>query len=180
MRPVLLVPGIGNSSPAHWQSLWQAKYSGVNRVMQRDWNHPVCDEWVLCLDRAVLRAAAPPILVAHSLGCLAAAHWSARAPRHSARHCYAMLLVAVPDPAAAVFPSEATGFAPLPAKLSAHRVTVASSSDDPYSSVQFSRHCVAAWNAEHMTLGQRGHINADSGLGDWPQGWAIVDRWRQE
>jgi hypothetical protein len=53
MRPVLIVPGIGNSGPAHWQSLWQAKYPEVTRVMQRDWDHPVREEWVKVLDEAV-------------------------------------------------------------------------------------------------------------------------------
>jgi len=33
MRPVLLVPGIGNSGPAHWQSLWQVKHPDVGRVI---------------------------------------------------------------------------------------------------------------------------------------------------
>ena len=94
MRPVLLVPGIGNSGHGHWQSFWQAKHSDVGRVIQRDWDHPVCNEWVAALDKAVVRAAAPPILVAHSLGCLTVAHWAARADRS----CYAVLLAAVPDP----------------------------------------------------------------------------------
>jgi predicted alpha/beta hydrolase family esterase len=29
-----------------------------------------------------------------------------------------------------------------------------------------------------VDLGAKGHINADSGLGDWPEGWAWVQRWR--
>ena len=28
----------------------------------------------------------------------------------------------------------------------------------------------AAWGAEFQDYGDRGHINADSGLGDWPEG----------
>jgi predicted alpha/beta hydrolase family esterase len=110
MRPVLLVPGIGNSGPTHWQSLWQAKYPAVTRVMQRDWDRPVCEDWLEVLDQEVARATEPPILVAHSLGCLAVAHWAAQ----SNRRCFAALLVAVPDPSGPSFPSAATGFAPLP------------------------------------------------------------------
>lgn len=52
MRPVLLVPGIGNSGPTHWQSLWQEEHSDVGRVTQRDWDNPVCDGWVEALDQA--------------------------------------------------------------------------------------------------------------------------------
>jgi predicted alpha/beta hydrolase family esterase len=174
MRPVLLVPGIGNSGPSHWQSLWQARHTDVTRVMQRDWDFPVREEWVEALDDAVAQATAPPILVAHSLGCLAVAHWAAQATRT----CFAALLVAVPDPGGPAFPREASGFAPLPPSLPELRVTVVSSSDDSYATSSYTEKRVAAWGAEHICLGRRGHINAASGLGDWPEGWAIVSRWR--
>jgi predicted alpha/beta hydrolase family esterase len=176
MRPVLLVPGIGNSGPGHWQSLWQANHSDVGRVIQRDWDHPVCDDWVETLDQAVGQAVAPPILVAHSLGCLAVAHWAAR----SERPCFALLLVAVPDPSGSAFPKVAIGFATVPLALREYRVTVVSSDDDSYATTTYTEGQVAAWGAEHVRLSQRGHINAASGLGDWADGWAIVNRWRKE
>jgi uncharacterized protein len=176
MRPVLLLPGIGNSGPGHWQTAWQAQHSGLVRVMQRDWDHPVCDEWVETLDQAVERAVAPPILVAHSLGCLTVAHWAAR----SARPCFAVLLVAVPDPSGPAFPKEAVGFSLVPLALCDHRVTVISSDDDPYATTMYTEQLVAGWGAEHLRLSQRGHINAASGLGDWTDGWAMVNRWRNE
>ena len=37
---VLLLPGWQNSGPAHWQSLWQARY-GYLRVEQHDWMQPL-------------------------------------------------------------------------------------------------------------------------------------------
>src|SRR3989344_4248880 len=80
-RPVLLIPGIYNSGPTHWQSLWQPRHAGVARVEQADWDHPDCDTWVRTLDDAVAASPQPPILVAHSLGCLVAVHWAARHPR---------------------------------------------------------------------------------------------------
>jgi len=176
VRPVILVPGIGNSGPTHWQSLWQIKHAEVTRVMQRDWDHPVREDWVKALDEAVARASAPPILVAHSLGCLVVAHWAAQ----SARHCYAALLVAVPDPSGPTFPSEATGFLPLPPSFHKYRVTVISSNDDAYATNSYTEERVATWGADHICVGEHGHINAASELGDWPDGWAIVDRWRNE
>jgi predicted alpha/beta hydrolase family esterase len=176
MRPVLLVPGIGNSGPGHWQSLWQAKHSDIRRVVQRDWDHPVCDEWVATLDQAIGQANASPVLVAHSLGCLTVAHWAAR----SNRLCFAVLLVAVPDPSGPAFPEAAIGFAAVPPALREHRVTVVSSDDDPYSTMKYTEQQVAAWRAEHVRLRQRGHINDASGLGEWEDGWIIVERWRNE
>lgn len=174
-RPVLLIPGIHNSGPGHWQSLWQTRHADVARVEQTDWDHPVCDAWVQALDDAIAAAAQPPILVAHSLGCLVAVHWAAR--HH--RPLHALLLVAVPDPEGPAFPADARGFFPLPAALpTMHRLMLMSSTSDPYSTPGFSARCAGAWNAEHVVLGALGHVNADSGLGDWPAGWEQVARWR--
>ena len=182
-RPVLLIPGIYNSGPTHWQSLWQTRHAGVARVEQADWDHPVCGTWVRALDDAIAALPQPPILVAHSLGCLVAVHWAAR--HHRAVH--ALLLVAVPDPSGPNFPADARGFAPLPAALPAlptlpsmTRRVLMSSTTDPYSTPDFSAQCASAWNAKPVVLGARGHLNADSGLGDWPEGWALVERWRSE
>lgn len=123
------------------------------------------------------RCRSPPILVAHSLGCLVAVHWAAR----HRRAVHALLLVAVPDPEGPNFPADAHGFAPLPGTLPAGpRRVLMSSTTDPYSTPGFSAQCASAWNAEPVVLGARGHLNADSGLGDWPEGWALVERWRGE
>ncbi len=86
----------------------------------------------------------------------------------------------MPDPGGPAFPSAATGFAKVPSALRKYRVTVVSSSDDPYATTSYTEDRVAAWGAEHIRLGRRGHINAESGLGEWPEGWAIVNRWRNE
>lgn len=191
MRPVLLVPGIQNSGPAHWQSRWEALHPGVARVHQRDWDHPVRDEWVAALEAAVRAQAQPPILVAHSLGCLVVAQWAAAHPG-SAMH--AALLVAVPDPHGPAFPREAIGFDTLPAALPARRLKMVASHDDPYGSVAHARACARAWQADLVELGGNasppassepqakgfGHLNAASGLGDWPQAWAWVEAWRAE
>ncbi|MBW8461950.1 alpha/beta hydrolase, partial [Acidovorax sp.] len=60
------------------------------------------------------------------------------------------------------------------------RRVLMSSTTDPYSTPDFSAQCASAWNAKPVVLGARGHLNADSGLGDWPEGWALVERWRSE
>jgi predicted alpha/beta hydrolase family esterase len=174
MKPVLLVAGIHNSGATHWQSLWAEKHPGVSRVAQRDWDHPDCDEWAGALDQAVRRASEPPIIVAHSLGCLVLARWAA----HRGQGCHAALLVAVPDPQGPAFPAAAAGFASAFEPLKAPRLAMVSSTDDPYSTPAYTRERVQAWGAEHIELGRQGHINAASGLGDWPQGWALVQRWR--
>src|SRR2546427_295372 len=67
--PVLVLPGYGDSGPGHWQSLWEAEDGRFRRVLQRDWLLPERAEWLAALEREIAACAAPPVLVAHSLGC---------------------------------------------------------------------------------------------------------------
>lgn len=48
---MLIVPGLRNSGPNYWQTLWQSEYPRCRRVEQRDWDQPVLDEWAAVLDR---------------------------------------------------------------------------------------------------------------------------------
>jgi predicted alpha/beta hydrolase family esterase len=177
-HPVLLLPGIHGSGTAHWQSRWQTLHAGVQCIAQRDWHHPVCAEWVAGIERAVQAQAVPVVLVAHSLGCLAIAHWLASAEPCALAQVAAVLMVALPDPAGPAFPAAASGFGPVPARLPCDRLAlpfaVWTSTDDPYSPGGFGESTAAAWGAAHRSLGARGHLNADSGLGDWPEAWAWV------
>lgn len=172
MTQVLLLPGIGDSGPLHWQSLWEAGHPGFHRVVQRDWEHPDCREWAQRLDEEVANSAPGTILVAHSLGCLLVAHWAAR----GTQRIHGALLVAVPDPARAAFPGNAVGFAPVPMQPLPFSSIVVASTDDPYASVEFSDRCASAWASELEVPGALGHINAESGLGDWPQGYALLKK----
>lgn len=150
--------------------MWEKQHSFVRRVQQQDWDHPKCAEWVQQLEEAVAACPAPPVLVAHSLGCLAVAHWCAT---HT-RPLHALVLVAVPDPDGPNFPKDATGFSPTPRNLGYRRIHVVSSEDDPYSGPQYVSSLVSAWGAEQTSLGAVGHINSESGLGSWTFGWNLV------
>src|SRR2546428_13335725 len=72
--PVLVLPGYGDSGPEHWQSRWEAAGANFRRVLQRDWLMPERAEWLATLEREVAACPAPPVLVAHSLGCALVAH----------------------------------------------------------------------------------------------------------
>ncbi|MEW9571487.1 RBBP9/YdeN family alpha/beta hydrolase [Rhodanobacter sp. Si-c] len=166
-----MLPGIGDSGPQHWQTLWEARNPVFRRVIQRDWDHPVCAEWAIALEQAVAGAGAGAVLVAHSLGALLATHWAAA----TKLRIKAALLVAVPDPAGPAFPVEAEGFVvtrrPLP-----FRSIVVASRNDPYARFAWSQACAAAWGSELVDIGDAGHINAASGFGEWPQGQALLRR----
>ena len=169
---VLNFPGIGNSGPQHWQTLWEQSHPGFVRLSQRDWDHPVCAEWVSVLESTVKDVASPVVVVAHSLACLAVAHWAAQA--HSP--IQAALLVAVPDPDGSNFPAEALGFSPLPRQKFAFPSIVVASTDDPYGSVAHAQACAFAWGSQLINIGAAGHINTSSGLGRWPEGFALLQR----
>ena len=74
MATVLIVPGLGGSGPAHWQSIWQTRNTSFRRVTERDWDVPNLEEWLANLERAVREAEVPIVLVAHSLSCSLVVH----------------------------------------------------------------------------------------------------------
>jgi predicted alpha/beta hydrolase family esterase len=171
--PVLVVPGIGNSGPTHWQSVWQTTQPHWHRLQVDDWDRVDCDDWVSAIERQMALLGKEAVIVAHSLGCLAVVHWAARhAPR-----IRGALLVAVPDPAASAFPiTAASGFSPLPRERLPFPTTVVASANDPYGTVDHARTCAAAWGSELAEVGARGHINSASGLGDWPEGYRLLEK----
>ncbi|WP_088316869.1 alpha/beta hydrolase [Kineosporia sp. R_H_3] len=169
-RQVLVLPGYGGSGPDHWQSRWERDEPAFVRVHQRDWENPTRPEWVAAIDEAVRRHDAP-VLVAHSLACLAVAHWAAAHPDVPVT---AALLVGVPDPTGPDFPAAALGFAPVPTTPLAFPSVVVASTDDPYATEDFSHACARAWGSRLVSIGAAGHVNADSGHGPWPQGRALL------
>ena len=48
------------------------------------------------------------------------------------------------------------------------------SHDDPYCSLARAHTLAGAWGARLVDAGARGHLNAESGLGDWPEGHALL------
>jgi predicted alpha/beta hydrolase family esterase len=53
---------------------------------------------------------------------------------------------------------------------------VVSSADDRYGSPAYARACAAAWGSECIDVGAKGHLNAESGLGDWPEGLRLLEK----
>ena len=170
--PVLVLPGHGNSGPQHWQSRWELRHPDWQRVNLGNWDSPACDDWVRALDMAVAACPSPPLLVAHSLACLLVAHWAHR----SALPLKGAFLVAVPDPQGECFPAMARGFVPVSMAPFAFRSLVVASANDPFGSLAHAKHCASAWGSAFVDIGQAGHINADSGHGEWDEGYALLQQ----
>ncbi|MET8141488.1 alpha/beta fold hydrolase [Sphaerisporangium sp. NPDC005288] len=168
---LVYLAGIGNSGPGHWQAIWHARVPGGLWVEHSSWDAPVRDVWVREFDQALRAVEGPVILVAHSLGCTLVTEWAAQ---HKNDDVAGAFLVAVPDVHGPDFPAQAVGFdAPKHRRLPFRTVVVASD-DDPYGSPGHAAEVAAAIGAELVPIGRKGHINADSGLGDWPEGWALL------
>ncbi|WP_313703849.1 alpha/beta hydrolase [Massilia sp.] len=168
---VLTLAGLWNSGPQHWQTLWEARHPRLRRVEHRDWNNPQRDEWVAELDAAVGACQGAPVLVAHSLGCMLAAHWAASG---SPLRAAGALLVAPADVEAPSYPIATNGFAPAPMTALPFPCLVVASTDDPFVSRERARVFAGAWGARFVEIGAAGHVNADSGYGDWPEGERLL------
>jgi uncharacterized protein len=175
LAPVLILPGLYNSGPEHWQSRWEAAHPELRRVQQDDWERPRCSDWVARLDEAT-RATPEAVLVAHSSACALVAHWAAG---HPAGRVWGALLVGPSDPEAPSYPEGPTGFAPMPSQRLWFRSVVVTSANDPYVTLERARQFAEAWGSRFVNVGDAGHINSQSGLGDWPQGLAILEELRK-
>ncbi|MER7755927.1 alpha/beta fold hydrolase [Kitasatospora sp. NPDC097643] len=172
----LAIPGYQNSGPEHWQTRWEAaEPDAFRRVQQADWDHPEPTDWVARLDAEVAAAAAdgPVVLVAHSLGCVTVARWAAGAPTAGIDAVRGALLVAPADVDTAEVP-ELTGFRPVALAPLPFPTVVVSSTDDPWVTPERARLFARSWGARYVEPGAFGHLNSDSGLGDWPEGRKLL------
>jgi predicted alpha/beta hydrolase family esterase len=51
MTRTLILPGLHDSDPRHWQSRWEARDDTLLRVIQDDWETPHCADWIAKLDQ---------------------------------------------------------------------------------------------------------------------------------
>jgi predicted alpha/beta hydrolase family esterase len=169
---LLIVPGLHDSGPAHWQSWLQGLHRHSLRVQQDDWAEGNVERWSAAVDGALARQPAGRwIAVAHSFGCLALAHHLSSRPDSG---IVAALLVAPADPArfAAV---ERLPQAALPL-----RTTLVTSSTDPWMKLSDAQAWARIWGSRLHHLGDAGHINTESGFGPFPfaQQWVSAARQR--
>lgn len=138
---------------------------------------PLRGDWIVRLEEALLHRAEPVLLVAHSLGCLLVAAWAGCS--HNVHLVKAALLVAPGDAQREeLLPMLAT-WVPIPTKKLPFSTILVGSRDDPYCTEVRARQFARAWGSEYVDYGFAGHINADSNLGDWPEGHQMLSRCNQ-
>lgn len=158
----------------HWQERWSREKPDCRWVPRPDRYFDIVTR-VAALHEAILGEAEPPVLVAHSGGCVTVAQWAAehRVPVHAA------LLVTPPyldptwtpgpdDPPQERFPT-VVHTAPLP-----FRAVVVASRTDPAATFEQVAAYASAWGAELVDAGDAGHLNTASGYGPWPAGERLL------
>ncbi len=171
---LLIVPGLENSGPGHWQTHWERDLPQASRVDLGQWDKPHRNTWVNRLNLAIYRAGRPVILVAHSLGCLAVAWWAHYERPAPGLPVLGALLVAPPE--VDFFPRDErlTPFAPVPLDPLPFASTLVASRNDPWISLPTAEWMAHKWGSRFVDVGDAGHLNAETDLGSWPQGRAIL------
>lgn len=172
---LLVVPGLRNSGPTHWQSWLQSQARDSVRVEQEDWDTPDLDRWARRIEETLAAGGPGPWLVAaHSFGVLALARlvaWRmqtlAQGDEPPPLGLQGALLVAPADPdkfgVAGLLPD---GALPL-------TTTLVASDTDPWMKAARARHWAGVWGSGFLNLGDAGHVNAESGFGPLP----LARRW---
>jgi predicted alpha/beta hydrolase family esterase len=169
MSTILIVPGLQGSGPAHWQTWFEAQVPDCIRVEQSDWNSPQLTRWAGSVRQQLDRAKGHVWIVAHSFGCLAAAHaaWDYRDRIAGA------MFVAPADPdkfeVTSIVPDQHLGFPSV----------VVSSSNDPWVRLMRAAWLADSWGSRFINIGAAGHINVDAGFGPWPEGLLIFEQLRR-
>ncbi|WP_084050993.1 RBBP9/YdeN family alpha/beta hydrolase [Deinococcus hopiensis] len=175
MTPTLvIVPGLGESGPEHWQTLWTTKY-GAARVRQDDPEAPTPQGWAGRLQEVIEATPGALILAGHSAGVLTIVHWARLYGGHE--RVRGALLVSPTDSEQANMAELAPAIltmAPVPTQPLPFPALVVASENDPYVSFERAQELADAWEAEFVTAGEVGHINVASGHGEWPEGEVLL------
>ncbi len=176
---VLMVPGLRDAVPEHWQTLLAAQLPHVVCVPPMGRNDLDCAARVAAIETAAQLVDGPLIAVAHSGGCIMLAHWA----RVTRRPLVGALLATPPDfeePMPAGYPEMAAlyagGWLPVPRQKLPFRSLVAASRNDPLGRFERVGELAKDWGAELVDLGEVGHLNPASGFGPWPQANALIAR----
>jgi uncharacterized protein len=171
MTNYLLVPGLGNSGPEHWQTYFENSADNFYRIEQQEWEAPSCDEWVKTIDQKVLEFdISTVVLIGHSLGCTTIAHWAVKCNRT----IKGALLVAPSDLEAPQYTFPTTGFVPIPLDRINFKTIVVASADDIWVSLERAKFFADNWKSEFINIGNAGHINTASGYTNWIEGMTIL------
>ncbi len=180
---VLIVPGLRDAVPLHWQTLLEARLRESGRavatVAPMGRTDLDCAARVAAIEQAAQAIDGPIVIVAHSGGCIMVAHWA----RQTRRSVQGALLATPPDfetPMPEGYPTlaalDAAGWLPVPRAPLPFRSLVAASRNDPLGTYQRVNELARDRGSELSDLGAVGHLNPASGYGDWAPALDFIAR----
>lgn len=172
---VLLLHGWGGSDYPHWQS-WLAgeiarDYGTVSFPLLENPHFPTKARWMQQI-KEILKEQKPDTVICHSMAGTLWFHLCNEAEIASVKR---LLLVAPPrldvklDTIKSFFPVAA------PTDLHAEEILLVTSTNDPYLDVDEAKALQEVLDIPMMVIEGAGHINADSGYGEWPwvRSWTL-------
>lgn len=177
-RPtVVIVPGLRDHVPNHWQTLLGDRLPGSVTVPRMTTGKLSCESWVHQIERTLSATAGPVILVAHSGGVMMVVHW---AQRHR-RPIHGALLATPADlesPLPEGYPTmtalQQGGWLPVPRTRLPFPSIVAASTNDPLASYQRIEQYAMDWGSRLVDIGAVGHLNPAAGFGEWPRAQEFI------
>lgn len=167
-RKVLLLHGWGGSDYPHWQS-WLAgelakNYGTVSFPLLDQPHFPSKNRWMRQV-KALLADFRPDTVICHSL---ATTLWFHLCHEGEIAPVETLFLVAPPRLTCEI--ETIKSFFPVtpPGALFADSVQLVTSTTDPYMTPEEAQALQAALGVPMRVLEDAGHINADSGYGEWP------------
>lgn len=173
---ILIVPGLGNSGPGHWQRRWGERFSTGRFVEFGEWERPELDDWMASIERDIMMATRPVVIVAHSLAVSAVVHTAQRLRDTKVRGAF---LVSPPDHEGDDLPRQVRSFGRVPRDPLPFPSMLVVSTTDPFCSVERAVDMGAAWGSDVHVQQNAGHINVASGHGPWPEGLLMFTRLMQ-
>jgi predicted alpha/beta hydrolase family esterase len=174
---IVIVPGLRDHVPEHWQTLLEAKLTNVASVPRMQRGTLSCAAWVAELERTLAAIDGPVVLVAHSAGVMITVHWA----KHHRRPIKGALFAAPPDfesPLPEGYPTQQVlrdnGWLPTPRAPLAFPSIVAASTNDPLARYERVAELAAAWGSRCVDVGAVGHLNPAAGYGEWPRALEFI------
>ena len=179
MTTVLIVPGLRDHVPQHWQTLLAQRLPRVHTVPPMGRQDLNCQDRVNAIEAAVAAIDGPLIIVAHSGGCIMVAHWAQQTNLHG--QVRGALLATPPDferPMPDGYPTlaelDASGWLPVPRLALPFPSLVVTSRNDPLGELSRVQALARDWGSDTLDLGEVGHLNPASGYGEWPLAETLI------
>ncbi|MBM3455956.1 MAG: serine hydrolase family protein [Bacteroidetes bacterium] len=173
----LVIPGYGNSDKDHWQTFFETQLTNCHRIEQESWENPQCEDWINTINNTVIRYDADSlVLVSHSMGGIAIAHWASRFNTK----IKGAFIVAPPDLENPYLDLNLESFTPIPTLKLPFPSIVIGSSNDNWATLERTQTFADNWGSKLIIIGVAGHINTTSGYGKWENGLNLLKQFADE